>query len=374
MANIFTLENVSDFSEKLNIDELYEKKRQYDLNKLTLFNKILNRIHVRIKTTSRQKTDEHFCWFLVPEVIIGVPKYDQPGCIAYLMDKLQENKFNVKYVHPNTLFISWIHWVPSYVRTELKKKTGIIINEFGEKIDETNNQDKDKSNYESTSIHLYTTYPLISLEKDKNNINNIYWIPFCSLVFNYKEPQKLYPFNKDRKLCGYCNSNPIKFREDFVDLLANKDSTNGVYALGKCIGTSKKINIKKLEGTYSTDNMYKEYSNYAFIICMENKIDDGYVTEKIFNAYKAGSIPIYWGDSSTAKKLFNPKSFVCINDFKSTEDCIDYIINLYNDKKRLIEMASEPMFTNNIIPDILQIDNYINPPNIYLNISKKIII
>ena len=54
MANIFTLENISDFSEKLNIDELYEKKRQYDLNKLALFNKILNRIHVRIKATSKQ--------------------------------------------------------------------------------------------------------------------------------------------------------------------------------------------------------------------------------------------------------------------------------------------------------------------------------
>ena len=26
MANIFTLENIEDFSEKLNIDELYEKK------------------------------------------------------------------------------------------------------------------------------------------------------------------------------------------------------------------------------------------------------------------------------------------------------------------------------------------------------------
>ena len=37
MANIFTLENVEDFSEKLNIDELYEKKKQYDLNKLTWY-------------------------------------------------------------------------------------------------------------------------------------------------------------------------------------------------------------------------------------------------------------------------------------------------------------------------------------------------
>jgi len=154
MANIFTLENVTDFSEKLNIDELYEKKRQYDLSKLSLFNKILNRIHVRIKTTSRQKADEHFCWFLVPEVIIGVPKYDQASCIAYLIDKLKENKFNVRYIHPNTLFISWLHWVPSYVRTELKKKTGIIINEFGEKIDETEIQDN-KTNYEPINPNDY---------------------------------------------------------------------------------------------------------------------------------------------------------------------------------------------------------------------------
>ena len=148
MANIFTLENVSDFSEKINIDDLYERKRQYDMNKLELYNKILNRIHVRIKTTSRQKVDEQFCWFVVPEVIIGVPKYDQGSCIAYLIDKLRENGFNVKYIHPNTLFISWLHWVPSYVRTELKKKTGIIVDEYGNKVqDEEENDNNQKINH-----------------------------------------------------------------------------------------------------------------------------------------------------------------------------------------------------------------------------------
>jgi hypothetical protein len=136
MANIFTLENIEDFSEKLNIDELYEKKRQHDLTQLALFNKVLNRIHVRIKTVSRQRKDEQFCWYVVPEVIIGVPKYDQSACIAYLIDKLKTNGFNVRYTHPNALFISWLHWIPSYVRTELKKKTGVVINEYGEKIDE----------------------------------------------------------------------------------------------------------------------------------------------------------------------------------------------------------------------------------------------
>ena len=141
MANIFTLENIEDFSEKVNIDELYEKKRKQDLNKLDLFNKILNRIHVKIKTVSRQKVDEQACWFLVPETIIGVPRYDQAGCIAYLISKLQTNGFNVRYIHPNLLFISWNHWVPSYVRTEIKKKTGITLNEYGKKIEEDDNND-----------------------------------------------------------------------------------------------------------------------------------------------------------------------------------------------------------------------------------------
>jgi hypothetical protein len=138
MANIFTLENIEDFVDKLNIDDLYEKKRQYDLNQLTLFNKILNRIHVRIKTTSRQKISEQFCWYVIPEIMIGVPKYDQASCIAYIIDKLKSNGFNVKYFHPNTVLISWGHWVPSYVRSELKKKTGIEVNEYGEKINESN--------------------------------------------------------------------------------------------------------------------------------------------------------------------------------------------------------------------------------------------
>ena len=188
MANIFTLENIDDFSEKLNIDELYEKKRQYDLKQLELFNKLLNRIHVKIKTTSRQKLDGQFCWFLVPEVIIGVPKYDQGACIAYLMDKLKENGFNLKYVHPNTLFISWMHWVPSYVRTELKKKTGIVVNEYGERIDETGNVAKqitDSSNPNEGMFNLKNTSNQTPNKKDNKNYTPIKsYKPSGNLVYN----------------------------------------------------------------------------------------------------------------------------------------------------------------------------------------------
>jgi len=167
MANIFTLENFDEFSEKINIDDLYEKKRQNDVNKLELFKKILNRIHVRIKTTARQNVNEKFCWFVVPEVIIGVPKYDQAGCIAYVMDTLQTNGFQVRYFHPNTIFISWNHWVPSYVRNEIKKKTGIVVNEYGEKIIDKNEHEDDSDDNDEQGNYL--NQPSQSLQQIKNS-------------------------------------------------------------------------------------------------------------------------------------------------------------------------------------------------------------
>lgn len=139
MDTIFTLKD-GDLTDKINMDELYETKQASDMNTMNTFNKILNRIHNRIKTVSRQNKTDQFCWFLVPEVIIGVPKYNNTECITYIIDKLQTNGFNVKYTHPNLLFISWKHWVPGYVRTEIKKKTGLVVDGYGKEIQKNENQ------------------------------------------------------------------------------------------------------------------------------------------------------------------------------------------------------------------------------------------
>ena len=103
MNTIFTLSDSTEESTKLNLDDLYERKKQQDLNTITLYNRILNRVHTRIKTVSRQQTKEQFCWFVMPETIIGVPKYDHGACTAYIIDQLRENGFVVKYTHPNLL-------------------------------------------------------------------------------------------------------------------------------------------------------------------------------------------------------------------------------------------------------------------------------
>ena len=131
MNTIFTTDSPEDYNEKLNLDDLYEKKKMHDLATTKNYNTILNRVHNRIKTTSRQQITEQYCWFVVPEMMIGVPRFDQATCIAYIIEKLQTNGFKIRYTHPNLLFISWQHWVPDYVRTEIKKKTGVAIDGNG---------------------------------------------------------------------------------------------------------------------------------------------------------------------------------------------------------------------------------------------------
>ena len=130
--NIFTLkDNNENVSDKINLDDLYETKRETDEMKLNLYNRILNRIHERIKITARQKKKEQFCWYVVPEIMVGVPKYDSHECTMYILQKLTDNGFQIKYTHPNLLFISWAHYYDKTKRMNIKKEYGVSIDGFG---------------------------------------------------------------------------------------------------------------------------------------------------------------------------------------------------------------------------------------------------
>jgi hypothetical protein len=131
---------------KINIDSLYERQQKKDLKQVAIFNKILNRIHNKIKITARSRMGDKYIWFTVPEYIFGEPVYQQADCIAYLVDKLEDNKFHIRYVHPNALFVSWAHFVPSYVRSEIKKKMGLIVDERGTVIDKLESVPTDSLN------------------------------------------------------------------------------------------------------------------------------------------------------------------------------------------------------------------------------------
>tara|TARA_B110000008_G_C16924162_1_gene546009 strand:- start:644 stop:1261 length:618 start_codon:yes stop_codon:yes gene_type:complete len=191
MDTIFTLGDTPEGNVKINLDDLYERKKQHDLNTIAIYNRILNRIHTKIKVVSRQQIATQCCWFVVPEMMIGVPKYDNNNCTAYIIDKLQENGFLVKYTTPNLLFISWKHWIPSYVRNEIKKKTGMVIDGYGNKVDKNDDNNQIVSNIDSGSPEslIFNKNSNNKIgdgnNSNKNNFKSIdTYIPSGNLIYN----------------------------------------------------------------------------------------------------------------------------------------------------------------------------------------------
>lgn len=162
MSSIFIFDHEEESGSKVNIDELYDKRQRRDLKQLSIFNKILNRVHKRVQYTAKSKQGDTFIWFLVPEYIVGEPIYDKGDCIGYLVSQLEKNGFFVKYVHPNTLFVSWHTWVPSYVRNEIKKKLGVVLDEKGNIVEKKTTEEMDNSNPDS---HMFS-------DRDKNTHAN----------------------------------------------------------------------------------------------------------------------------------------------------------------------------------------------------------
>ena len=183
MNTIFTVDDPENYVDKIDLDELYERKQQHDINTTNSYNTILNRIHNRIKTTSRKQLNEHYCWFVIPEMMIGVPRYDVAHCITYVMDKLQDNGFRLRYTHPNLLFISWKHWTPSYVRNEIRKKTGISIDGFGNKI--TQDDLKQNNNDINNILSKKNNLPKKNKEKTKDIYKDIdTYVPTGKFIYN----------------------------------------------------------------------------------------------------------------------------------------------------------------------------------------------
>jgi hypothetical protein len=172
---------------KLNIDDLYEKKRQRDLKQLSIFNKILNRIHKRIQYTGRNKKNDKFIWFTVPEFIFGEPNYDNGECVGFLVAKLEDNGFFVKYMHPNTLFVSWENWIPAYARTELKKRTGVLVDERGNVIEKKEDEVVDSNDPNAKLLNVNGTP--VKNQKQYTPIGQ--YKPTGNLVYNPEILEKL---------------------------------------------------------------------------------------------------------------------------------------------------------------------------------------
>lgn len=150
--------------------------------------------------------------------------------------------------------------------------------------------------------------------------------------------------NMKNKFCSFMVSEPTIYsqRYEFFEELCNykKVDSGGRYAnnIGGPIG-DRYNNFTK--------SKIEWLKNYKFNICFENSYYPGYFTEKIFHAYAAGCVPIYWGDPSI-DNIINPKSYINISNFENFNQAIEHIKLIDSDDDLFVKMLSEPVFKEDI--------------------------
>lgn len=128
------------------------------------------------------------------------------------------------------------------------------------------------------------------------------------------------------------NGNAIPEREEFFYKLSEskKVDSAGRY-------------LNNMPDGKNCDNKIEFQKNYKFSLAFENSIFDGYVTEKIVQAWTAGTIPIYYGGNGVEKD-FNEDAFIDVSKFSSMEECIDYILYLDENPDEYLKIAKTPIY------------------------------
>ncbi|WP_233715411.1 glycosyltransferase family 10 domain-containing protein [Helicobacter trogontum] len=194
------------------------------------------------------------------------------------------------------------------------------------------------------------------------------------------------------KFCSFIASNNYmtEMRDSFFEALCTYKKVDS--------GGKWKNNI----GVY-VDDKIEWLKSYKFNICFENDSSPGYLTEKLFDAFMGGCVPIYWGDTSLRCKVdnecgnlietqeigyhlnleqtkkevdfvyngggygmfdtripnipaylfdykINPKAFINAHDFPTFKELIDEIKRIDNDEQAFKDMLNEPVFLNNFNP------------------------
>jgi len=107
-------------------------------------------------------------------------------------------------------------------------------------------------------------------------------------------------------------------------------------------------NTPKIPGPYNSNEILNFYSQYKFVICLENTKQETYITEKIINGFLAKTIPIYWG-SDNIYDYFNKERFINIPNLSEImiNKTISTIIDIIADDNKYLEIVNKPILNNN---------------------------
>lgn len=204
-------------------------------------------------------------------------------------------------------------------------------------------------------------------------------VPYCSMKLWYLhktrpaeailpkiiDPSKK-PKNTKENFLLYVNSHYVEYREQAARALSEIGT---IHTAGKCQGNFEVRPPPKPDGSPEQCEPFEDgllptsilpvsssgdrdaqgqnsnlFSRYRFALVMENADAPGYISEKILDAWLAGSVPIYFG-SRFVFEIFNPKAFVFF-DLAIPQQALNQIQFLEQNPSEYERMLNEPIIAN----------------------------
>jgi hypothetical protein len=180
---------------------------------------------------------------------------------------------------------------------------------------------------------LYETFDLIVGFKKTDLTKKQIRFPLWLMYYHY------YKYDKNDNILTYIqnkyNENKKKQKDIFGTIIARHDRGGqrtviynelSKYGDIKSPGTYRK-NTQAIGSTHNDKINYLSGGTYN--ICPENSVYEGYFTEKIFQAFEGGTIPLYWAIDVPEPEIINKNKycFCDINDKDSVEKSIYNVTN-----------------------------------------------
>jgi len=194
---------------------------------------------------------------------------------------------------------------------------------------------------------LYDTFDLIIGFKHTDLSKKQIRFPLWLMYYHY------YKYNENDNILTYIqnkyNENIKKQKEFFGTIIARHDSGGERTLIFNELSKYGKI---KSPGTYrkntqSIGNTHNDKINYisrgTYNICPENSVYEGYFTEKIFQAFEGGTIPLYWAVDLPEPEIINKNKY-CFCDINNKEILEQSINNVTNSPNKYIDGE---LFTKN---------------------------
>lgn len=153
----------------------------------------------------------------------------------------------------------------------------------------------------------------------------------------YEELIDIKTLMKPRKL-------DLKEKTNFCALIANNPEGLRINLFNSISKYKQVHGYGNMFGNPLRQSKFALLPDYKFCLCPENSVYDGYVTEKLIDAYAGGTVPIYSGTMSVDCD-FNEHAYLNYMDSKDMEHFVGVVAELDEELEWYKHMYEQPLLT-----------------------------